>query len=475
MLERSPSEKSKDDKKKRDKKPGMLSGLFRRKDKKTKVSDEDIDDILSNEKHSAESSRGSPVPEGPEEISRPDTQKAATVVPSAKESPNKLQKRSRSDTASSREGPVRSAASSREGSPRRAQGLNRLPSSSSAGASPGRLSEDDSARQNGRGRSDSLRRRSPESGHRQPAQPQELNREVIRPMDTEQQNVPTSQGKLGPMSTSTETRPDTIRMVERQADVNAGPAIAAGQHPRAMQSGAALGSVRQPEPMHADDSGARSTPPPTRPAPVVEERLSESPVQVGRPSDGLSGSPAATSMNSSGGTAEETSDSPSSKGAATPPAALSSSPEMGDGHGGPDTHPAINRSKTDQNELERTQTPSPSTTNTTATTTTNGTASTPTWSDASLRTYLDNDKDIRDLLIVVHDRSGVVPAGPDHPVVGSLFKEENARLAEMTSVCISPNHFLSSVLCAPAGQEPTILVHALYHLTRILDAYANTI
>ncbi len=57
--------------------------------------------------------------------------------------------------------------------------------------------------------------------------------------------------------------------------------------------------------------------------------------------------------------------------------------------------------------------------------------STPTWSDASLRNYMDNDQDIRDLLIIVHDKSNVVPAGPDHPITGNLFATEKNRLAEM--------------------------------------------
>lgn len=57
----------------------------------------------------------------------------------------------------------------------------------------------------------------------------------------------------------------------------------------------------------------------------------------------------------------------------------------------------------------------------------------PTWSDASLRTYLEDDTDIRDLLIVVHDKSDVRPAGPDHPIVANLCREENRRLGEMST------------------------------------------
>jgi len=55
----------------------------------------------------------------------------------------------------------------------------------------------------------------------------------------------------------------------------------------------------------------------------------------------------------------------------------------------------------------------------------------PPWSDASLRAYLEDDSDIRDLLLLVHDKSDIKPAPPDHPVAKSLFKEENRRLGEM--------------------------------------------
>ncbi|KAJ5727812.1 hypothetical protein N7493_005632 [Penicillium malachiteum] len=58
---------------------------------------------------------------------------------------------------------------------------------------------------------------------------------------------------------------------------------------------------------------------------------------------------------------------------------------------------------------------------------------TPTWSDASLRSYLDEENDIRDLFIIVHDKSNIPPAGVDHPVTGRLFKEESKRLKEMNN------------------------------------------
>jgi len=55
----------------------------------------------------------------------------------------------------------------------------------------------------------------------------------------------------------------------------------------------------------------------------------------------------------------------------------------------------------------------------------------PPWSDAHLRAYLDNPSDIRDLLLVVHDTTGVVPVGPDHPLMTNLYSEERGKVQEM--------------------------------------------
>ncbi|KAK4157096.1 hypothetical protein C8A00DRAFT_29952 [Chaetomidium leptoderma] len=55
------------------------------------------------------------------------------------------------------------------------------------------------------------------------------------------------------------------------------------------------------------------------------------------------------------------------------------------------------------------------------------------WDDASLRAFFDSGSDIRDLLVVVYDKNNVESVGSDHPVAGSLFREQNAKLAEITT------------------------------------------
>lgn len=62
------------------------------------------------------------------------------------------------------------------------------------------------------------------------------------------------------------------------------------------------------------------------------------------------------------------------------------------------------------------------------------TARSESWDDVSLRAFFDSGSDIRDLLVVVYDKNNVEPVGSEHPVAGSLFREQNAKLAEITTV-----------------------------------------
>ena len=71
------------------------------------------------------------------------------------------------------------------------------------------------------------------------------------------------------------------------------------------------------------------------------------------------------------------------------------------------------------------------------------------WDDEKLRAFFDSGDDVRDMLVVVYDKTDVAPAGPEHPVVGGLFREQNAKLAEITTVSLlvspPPSHLLFSL------------------------------
>lgn len=68
-----------------------------------------------------------------------------------------------------------------------------------------------------------------------------------------------------------------------------------------------------------------------------------------------------------------------------------------------------------------------------STSTTTSTPSTPVWSDASLRAYLDESgtSDIRDLLLLTRDTTGLVPVSADHPLMAGLYLEERGKLKEL--------------------------------------------
>lgn len=59
--------------------------------------------------------------------------------------------------------------------------------------------------------------------------------------------------------------------------------------------------------------------------------------------------------------------------------------------------------------------------------------STPVWSDSSLRQYLDESgsTDIKDLLLITQDTTGVVPVSHNHPLMAGLFHEERGKVREM--------------------------------------------
>jgi hypothetical protein len=92
-------------------------------------------------------------------------------------------------------------------------------------------------------------------------------------------------------------------------------------------------------------------------------------------------------------------------------------------------------------------------------TTSTSTTTVSNWNDTSLREFFDSGTDIRDLLVVVYDKTDVEPVGPEHPVAGTLFKEQNAKLAEITTV--SPKSKYRDVRTFPLTTGEQQLDHML--------------
>lgn len=55
----------------------------------------------------------------------------------------------------------------------------------------------------------------------------------------------------------------------------------------------------------------------------------------------------------------------------------------------------------------------------------------PQWSDAALRAYMDDTSHVRNLLLLVHDTSGVVPLGPEDPKVQAWYPDERRQLKNL--------------------------------------------
>lgn len=73
-----------------------------------------------------------------------------------------------------------------------------------------------------------------------------------------------------------------------------------------------------------------------------------------------------------------------------------------------------------------------------------------TWSDWSLRTYFDDDNDVRDMLIVVQqDKSGGSIIRKDHPDIGPLFEDASTKLADITKVFFPPGPWVTKSFSNP--------------------------
>jgi hypothetical protein len=372
--------KDRKDKKEKEKKPGMLSGLFKRKEKKSNLQEEDIEEILSSKRWN-ENSRASPVPsKDSEELMSIEDQapaQAPAQTPDVQRHPSKLQKQPRPEIS-----PSRKPGSGRDAKPmetQQAPAPERAPPAESVQGPSMRLVQPDISTQ------DSIQ------------QARELSPELTR-APTPTQAAPKDQKSSGTMSkmlrsaSSSSSDPKPVKAKKAKSrveldDFDSSPENSPVEEP-----------VRAPsKPIPGSFSDSYIATPKIERSNAMEERLSESPVQVSPVTPSQSHPPALMVDTSS---QEE------------PPSPVSSpSPEL-----------------IGVEDAREKKGPGSSTTST----------STPTWSDAHLRTFFDDDADIKDLLVVVYDKSGVVPAGPDHPITGNLFREENAKLADITNVSSLP-------------------------------------
>jgi hypothetical protein len=400
------ADKVKDDKKKKEKKPGMLSGLFKRKEKKPKGALESFDSDA--EKQSEDYGRSSPQSKDSDE--RPSTEQGAqSQSPQRNASKGKLQKPQRG----------------RDDSPSKPKGIIKTDSpepSTVQAAAPADIANNKP--QAAPQPSATMRLVSPERD--ESPKPIAVEERVTSPVERSQSQA----SKYNPINMlkgqqpSDDPRPSKVKKAKRRVQLDDFDSEEDDQNDRFADPESAPSTSAQP---------AASEP---------TGRLSESPVQISAADAQPQGKenqqdkeqedshhpPGLTTDTSSQETPSPVS-TPSPTGSpttATPskpnlsasrPAANSPSPTQLNSALPPPSRPAPIPTK------EKDMEPSPPVSSESSTL--------PAWSDSSLRTYLDDGSDIRDMMVVINDTTGVQPVGRDHPLMAQLFVEETKTVTQL--------------------------------------------
>jgi hypothetical protein len=386
------ADKVKDDKKKKEKKSGMLSGLFKRKDKKTRQDSADSD----MEKQSEEIDRSSPQPKPSEEsVERTSAEQSG---PQRQTSKGKLQK-----------------ARSRDDSPQTTKGILKTDSPTEAvsqrTASPDKLENNTSGQQ-----SSTMRL--------VPSEQEDASGQVVEQKTTSSKNpfrsAPQQDGN---------TKPEKVTKAKKRvqlddfdsSDEDSDPFADPDAQTRAVQPEAAEPAGRLSEsPVHISAADAQPSskaqaqekerePDLHQPPGLTQDNSSQetsSPVSTPTPDDSpMKTIPENTTLSipRAEATGSPTHLSPTTATAGPPP-----------------SRPAPTPSKDDRDYQSSPPVSSEST-------------SLPAWSDAALRAYLDDGSDVRDMLLVVNDTTGVVPVGRDHPIMSTLFVEESKTVQGLST------------------------------------------
>lgn len=377
------ADKAKDKKDKKEKKPGMLSGLFKRKDKKSKGM---LDSVDSDIEKPEEADRSSPQSKPSEDSAERPSTEQSLVTPQRQPSKGKLQKSQRT----------------RDDSPQKTKGILKTSSPTEATMQSEANSNTPTDKPIAQQTTSTLRLIQPESENSWTASAEErglapgANNPFTKAMKAEQ----------------VEAKPETVKQSKERIQLDD------------------FDSDEGSDPFADPDAQAASTR--LEPSQGVS-RLSESPVHVSaadaqpsqltiqdRDKENDQHLPGLTTDSSSQETSSPIStptpeDSPMKtipensqlstfrSGATPSPTNPSNSNAIP-----PPSRPAPVPNK----EREPSPPISPD-------------SMLPAWSDASLRAYLDDGSEIRDMLLVVNDTTGVVPVGKDHPFMKDLFVEES--------------------------------------------------
>ena len=378
------NEKPKDDKKKKEKK-GMLSGLFKRKDKKVKPGESDVDDA---EKTSEDSSRLSPQSrESQDSLS-------GRLATSPQRQTSKLQKQPPTKIAA-RSSPVQDGFQQRDTSTTKADSTRPISAQAQVLANTVRVTAPDQSKGQGTTAELSAAQKNAQGRTISPTISPVEKRSFFSPITTALRSSPSNaslEGEPVVKAVYAKKAKHRFEIDAADSDDEATPTIATKPLQKIPPLESGRPGDRQLDPQQGlatsvspiEEPKEAPPPPPSQPIPLLVDSSASEPPSILPPSPSQSSSPSLVDV---------------------------------------DTANDVDRFTNDTTISPRADAYTPSTTR-----------STPTWSDISLRNYMDNDHSIRDLLIIVHDKSNVVPAGPDHPLIGNLFATEKGRLAEMQTI-----------------------------------------
>lgn len=379
------ADKVKDDKKKKEKKSGMLSGLFKRKDKKTKQDSMDSD----AEKQSEEIDRNSPSSRSLDEtVERPSGEQAAPG-PQRTSSKGKLQKaqRSRDDSPQKTKGilktdsptePASDLVDDKRPEQQAATTMRLVPSDQDSDQTLERTASNEQ----------------PNKEQTKMVKPEKVvqakQRMQLDDFDSDDESDPFADPDAQPKSAHPENNESSGRLSESPVHVSA-----ADIQPLAKISTRESDKdldAHKPPGLTQDNSSQETSSPVSTPTPE------DSPMKT-IPED----STVSTFQGHRSASPSHHQQSSTASATIPPPTRPAPVPEKAER----DLHISPPDSS------ESTQLPA--------------------WSDAALRAYLDDGSDVRDMLLVINDTTGVAPVGRDHPIMSTLFVEDSKALNSMSS------------------------------------------
>jgi hypothetical protein len=403
------ADKVKDKEKKKEKKPGMLSGLFKRKEKKTKGATESFDS--DTEKQSDDLGRSSPQSKPSDDLTsaeRPSTEQAA---PQRQASKGKLQKPQRSNS----DAPIRTKGILKTDSPEPST-VQTAPTKETgekpAGQSTSTMRLVAAEPEDAADHATEATAGPPEGGVRSNSAASKLN--PMNMIKTQQTPEPKPEKVK---KAKQRIQLDDFDSDEDHRDPFSDPEVRA-QPPQQPSDSEPTGRLSE-SPVHV--SAADAQPPEKESAQEKDQELdsqqppgltgdtssqeTNSPISTPTPDD----NPSTSQPNNPSLSASQPTTSPSPTKPA-PPTTL------------PLTIPAPSRpAPIPQEKMDAS--PPDSSESTTL----------PAWSDSSLRTYLDDGSDIRDMLVVINDTTGVVPVGQDHPIMAQFCIEERKTMSGLSN------------------------------------------